>query len=503
MWFLMEVKVEEGKMFKLVYSKSILGKGDEGGVCWNLVVSRVTLPLKLYKYLGFQSHLLISNLSSSAMEFHCLPLLFSLNVILMTAQAALPPELYWERMLPNTPIPKAIRHLPKLGMKEFLLGVNKIHSEDEIHSLFIYGKKTHSEDEIHPLFIYSKKIDSEDEIPPLSFYSKKIDSEDEIPPLSFYNKKIHSEDEIPPLSFYSKKIDSEDEIPPLSFYSKKIHSEDEIPPLSFYSKKIHSKDEITPLSFHDGKNIQSEYEKTQSKGEKRSLSQVGQMMPVANHQHYNLKTNPAFFEEELRSDTELDIMFKKRKRETPLLPREIAQRIPFASEKIQEIFEMLSVKPELENVKIVKEAISLCEAPSIRGVEKHCATSLESMVDFITSKLGKNAQVISTEVEKESKSQKFLVKDGVKMLAEENLIVCHPMNYLYVVFYCHKISNTTARFMPLEGEDGNRVKALAVCHKDTSEWDPNNGFLQALQVKPGTVPVCHILPEDNLLWFAN
>ncbi|XP_022635909.1 BURP domain protein RD22-like [Vigna radiata var. radiata] len=200
--------------------------------------------------------------------------------------------------------------------------------------------------------------------------------------------------------------------------------------------------------------------------------------------------------------TELDIIFKKRKFERPLLPRQIAQRIPFASAKIKEIFEMLSMKPEVENVKIVTETISLCEAPSIRGVEKNCATSLESMVDFITSKLGKNAQVISTEVEKVSKSEKFLVKDGGKILAEENIIVCHPMNYPYVVFYCHKISNITVRFMPLEGEDGSRVKAVAVCHKDTSEWDPNHGFLQALKVKPRTVPVCHILPEGDLLWFA-
>ena len=243
-------------------------------------------------------------------------------------------------------------------------------------------------------------------------------------------------------------------------------------------------------------------EKTQAEGEKRRLSQEGQMIPVANHQHYNPKTNPAFFEEQLKPDTELDIIFKKRKSESLLLPRQIAERIPFASEKIKEIFEMLYMKPEVENVKIIRETISLCEAPSITGVEKNCATSLESMVDFITSKLGKNAQVISTEAEKESKSEKFIVKDGVKMLAEENIIVCHPMNYPYVVFYCHKISNTTARFMPLEGEDGTRIKAVAVCHKDTSEWDPNHGFLQALQVKPGTVPVCHILPERDLLWFA-
>ncbi|XP_014500741.1 BURP domain protein RD22-like [Vigna radiata var. radiata] len=139
----------------------------------------------------------------------------------------------------------------------------------------------------------------------------------------------------------------------------------------------------------------------------------------------------------------------------------------------------------------------------MKGEEKHCATSLESMVDFVTSKLGKNVHVTSTEVEIESKSQKFIVKDGVKILAEEEIVACHPMNYPYGVFYCHQISNSTAHFVPLEGEDGSRVKAVAVCHKDTSEWDPNHIAFQALKVKPGTIPVCHFFPEaHHLLWYA-
>jgi len=42
--------------------------------------------------------------------------------------------------------------------------------------------------------------------------------------------------------------------------------------------------------------------------------------------------------------------------------------------------------------------------------------------------------------------------------------------------------------MPLEGEDGTRVKAAAVCHKDTSEWDPNHHIaFQVLKVKVGTI----------------
>nr|KYP50864.1 Dehydration-responsive protein RD22 [Cajanus cajan] len=194
--------------------------------------------------------------------------------------------------------------------------------------------------------------------------------------------------------------------------------------------------------------------------------------------------------------------FYKRTYTTPLLARQIAERIPFSPEKTKEILEILFVNPKPKNVEIVKKATSRCQAPAMIGEEKHCATSLESMVDFITSKLGKNIHVVSTEVEKETMSTKFLVKNGVKKLAEDKIIVCHPMNYPYVVFFCHEVLNTTAHFMPLEGEDGTRVKAVAVCHKDTSEWNPKHIFFQMLKIKPGTTPVCHMFPEGHLLWFA-
>ncbi|KHN10348.1 Dehydration-responsive protein RD22 [Glycine soja] len=356
------------------------------------------------------------------MEFRCLPLVFSLNLLLMTVHAAIPPEVYWERMLPNTPMPKAI--IDFLNLDQLPLG---------------YGaKKTQSEDD-QPLWYGVKKTQSEDQ----------------------------------PLWYGVKKTQSEDQ--PLWYGVKKTQSEKQ--PLWYGVKKTYVA--------------------------KRSLSQEDETILVANgHQHDIPKADQVFFEEGLRPGTKLDAHFKKRENVTPLLPRQIAQHIPLSSAKIKEIVEMLFVNPEPENVKILEETISMCEVPAITGEERYCATSLESMVDFVTSKLGKNARVISTEAEKESKSQKFSVKDGVKLLAEDKVIVCHPMDYPYVVFMCHEISNTTAHFMPLEGEDGTRVKAAAVCHKDTSEWDPNHVFLQMLKTKPGAAPVCHIFPEGHLLWFA-
>ncbi|KAL5191955.1 BURP domain protein RD22 [Glycine soja] len=498
-----------------------------------------------------QYHILISNHFASAMEFRCLPLVFSLNLILMTAHAAIPPEVYWERMLPNTPMPKAIIDFLNLdqlplwyGAKEtqstdqlYFYGAKKIQSTDEVPPIFYGAKKTQSRDQVPPLFYGAKKTQSIDQVPRLFYGAKKTQSTDQVPPIFYGAKKTQSRDQVPPLFYGAKKTQSIDQVPPLFYGAKKTQSTDQVPifygakktqstdqvPIFYGAKKIQSTDQ-TPLFLYGAKKTQSEDQvpifygakKTQSEDQpplwygvkktyvaKRSLSQEDETILVANgHQHDIPKADRVFFEEGLRPGTKLDAHFKKRENVTPLLPRQIAQHIPLSSAKIKEIVEMLFVNPEPENVKILEETISMCEVPAITGEERYCATSLESMVDFVTSKLGKNARVISTEAEKESKSQKFSVKDGVKLLAEDKVIACHPMDYPYVVFMCHEISNTTAHFMPLEGEDGTRVKAAAVCHKDTSEWDPNHLFLQMLKTKPGAAPVCHIFPEGHLLWFA-
>jgi BURP domain len=49
----------------------------------------------------------------------------------------------------------------------------------------------------------------------------------------------------------------------------------------------------------------------------------------------------------------------------------------------------------------------------------------------------------------------------------------------------------------LVGADETKVRALAVCHLDVDEF-----FLEAekLGAKPGSGPVCHFLPQDDLLW---
>ncbi|MQJ84101.1 hypothetical protein EI014_25415, partial [Escherichia coli] len=124
------------------------------------------------------------------------------------------------------------------------------------------------------------------------------------------------------------------------------------------------------------------------------------------------------------------------------LPRQAADSIPFSSNKVEDIFNVFSVKLGSEEAEVMKKTINECEDSGIRGEEKYCATSLESMVDFSTSKLGKNVEAVSTEVDKATKLQKYTIAPGVKKLAEDKAVVCHKQNYPYAVFYCHKTDTT-------------------------------------------------------------
>ncbi|XP_058728568.1 BURP domain protein RD22-like [Vicia villosa] len=222
----------------------------------------------------------------------------------------------------------------------------------------------------------------------------------------------------------------------------------------------------------------------------------------------NDKPNVALFflEKNLHYGTKLNLQFTKTtsNNEAKFLTKEVSDSIPFSSNEVESILNKFSIKKGSEEAETVKNTISECEENSIRGEEKLCVKSLESMVDFTTSKLGNNVEAVSTEVKKESSElQQYVIAKGVKKLGGKNTaVVCHKENYPYAVFYCHKTDTTKVYSVPLEGVDGNRVNAIAVCHTDTSQWNPKHLAFQVLKVQPGTVPVCHFLPQDHVVWVS-
>ncbi|XP_028795424.1 BURP domain protein RD22 [Neltuma alba] len=207
-----------------------------------------------------------------------------------------------------------------------------------------------------------------------------------------------------------------------------------------------------------------------------------------------------FMEKDLKAGHKMNLHFTRSSDQASFLPREQANSIPFSSAKFGDILNRFDIKPESEDAQLMKNTLTECEEAGIKGEEKYCATSLESMVDFTTSKLGNKVDAVSTEAVKDTRMQEYTIAPGVKKVGENEAVACHRQEYPYAVFYCHKSETTRAYRVPLEGADGVRVKAVAVCHTDTSQWNPKHLAFQVLKVEPGTVPVCHFLPQDHLVW---
>ncbi|GLT34858.1 hypothetical protein SLA2020_093510 [Shorea laevis] len=210
-----------------------------------------------------------------------------------------------------------------------------------------------------------------------------------------------------------------------------------------------------------------------------------------------------FFENDIHPGSLMKLPgFTKTENQATFLPRAVADSLPFSSNKFSDILKLFSMDPKSTGAKVMKETIKLCEIEANKGEEKFCATSLESLIDQSVSRLGKKIQVLLDEVEKETEIEDFTIGNGVRNLGEKQ-IACHKMKYPYAVFLCHSIDKTAVYTVPLVGSDATKVKATAVCHKDTSTWNPKYLAFQVLKVKPGSVPICHFLAKETVVWVPN
>ncbi|KAH9620772.1 hypothetical protein KSS87_003300 [Heliosperma pusillum] len=213
--------------------------------------------------------------------------------------------------------------------------------------------------------------------------------------------------------------------------------------------------------------------------------------------------NVALFmvEKDLKPRTQINMQFTKSTNSASFLPRSIAESIPFSSETMSNVYQRLGITPGSSEAEAIKETLKECETKGIQGEEKHCVTSLESMLDYVTSNLGNKVALATNYVEKETKLQKYVIK-GVKYVPGTAAMICHKMNYPYGVFYCHKTDATKTYEVSLVGVDGTKVDAAVICHTNTSTWNPKHLAFQVLKVKPGTTPICHFLPEDHIVWIS-
>ncbi|XP_073116457.1 BURP domain-containing protein 6-like [Elaeis guineensis] len=210
-----------------------------------------------------------------------------------------------------------------------------------------------------------------------------------------------------------------------------------------------------------------------------------------------------FLEKDLHPGAKMTLHFIRTTTGATLLPRRAADSIPFSSAKLPEILSRLSIAPNSMEAEVMKKTLHECEEPAIGGETKYCATSVESMVDFSTSSLGtRDVRALSTAVDREGTPKQVYSISKVQKQPSSEVVVCHGENYAYAVFYCHTM-NAEAYKVSMVGKDGTKVEAVAACHTDTTGFNPDHVAFKVLNVKPGTVPVCHFLPQSDIVWTPN
>ncbi|RLN13101.1 BURP domain-containing protein 10-like [Panicum miliaceum] len=91
-----------------------------------------------------------------------------------------------------------------------------------------------------------------------------------------------------------------------------------------------------------------------------------------------------------------------------------------------------------------------------------------------------------------------------------NTVTCHSMSFPFSLFYCHAVNSTSIYKVTLH-KDGDGVvpamprmpvvvQALAVCHVNTSGFDPTLNYRMKLGLKPGEASVCHFLTRGDVIW---
>ncbi|XP_022896882.1 BURP domain protein USPL1-like [Olea europaea var. sylvestris] len=224
--------------------------------------------------------------------------------------------------------------------------------------------------------------------------------------------------------------------------------------------------------------------------------------------HLDPELNVFFYINELKVGKKMPIYFPIKDPSTspPLLSKEESDSIPFSSEKLPYILQLFSFLKGSKQAKAMENTLQHCEFPPLKGETKFCATSLESMLDSTRSIFGfkvKFKVLTTTHLTKSiTLLQNYTILEVPEEILARKIVACHTLPYPYTVFYCHSQESDNKLFkVSLVGEDGGRVEAAAICHMDTSHWDPEHVSFRVLKTRPGASPVCHFFPADNLIWI--
>lgn len=186
------------------------------------------------------------------------------------------------------------------------------------------------------------------------------------------------------------------------------------------------------------------------------------------------------------------------------LPRVIVSKLPFSTSKLGELKKLFHAgEADSSMTKMLTDTLSECERAPSPGETKRCVASIEDMIDFATSVLGRNVVVRTTENTEGHNSDIMLGEvKGINGGKVTKSVSCHQSLYPYLLYYCHSVPKV--RVYEADILDPNSKakinRGVAICHLDTSSWSPSHGSFIALSSSPGKIEVCHWIFENDMTW---
>ncbi|GJW68376.1 polygalacturonase 1 beta-like protein 3 [Tanacetum coccineum] len=196
-----------------------------------------------------------------------------------------------------------------------------------------------------------------------------------------------------------------------------------------------------------------------------------------------------------------DIKDKMPKRS--FLPRVILSKLPFSSSKLGDLRKIFHAEEDSSMAKMMADSLGDCERKPSVGETKRCVGSVEDMIDFATSVLGRDVVVRTTE--NVNGSGKKVKVGAVKKINGGKItksVSCHQSLFPYLLYYCHSVPKVRVYEADLlDPVTSSKINhGVAICHIDTSAWSKTHGAFLSLGSEPGKIEVCHWIFENDMTW---
>ena len=160
------------------------------------------------------------------------------------------------------------------------------------------------------------------------------------------------------------------------------------------------------------------------------------------------------------------------------LPQSLANMFPFDSKNLFKLLSLLNVPINSSMADNMAQTLEFCDKSNMGGDTMQCATSIESMVDFVFRTLGNKVMVWTPNLENVehydySNRHQVTINEIVNItrnLKDVATTTCHNLVYPYLVYGCHTTTSTSVLSVSFKEAQGH---ALVVCHHNTSAWNTN------------------------------